>query len=106
MAAEPNIEELSSHTGLADHVANCALEAYKKLSKRGKPQRLKEWTLLSAVVMKKQDENQIHFKTVSLATGSKCIGKSKMSPQDLECMAHSIRLSNSLDCFILKPKRR
>ena len=39
---------------LSDNVAKAALSTYSKLPKRGKPQRNKEWTLLSAVIMRKQ----------------------------------------------------
>ncbi|GFN93039.1 tRNA-specific adenosine deaminase 1-like [Plakobranchus ocellatus] len=70
---------LGLQSGLADNIAKAAIETYEKLPKRGKPQQLKEWTLLSAVIMKMQDENEVCWKAVSLATGSKCIGKSKMS---------------------------
>ena len=41
-------------TGNSDHpieVAKAAYDAYRELPKKGKPQKLKEWTLLSAVIM-------------------------------------------------------
>ncbi|CAL1535267.1 unnamed protein product [Lymnaea stagnalis] len=64
----------------ADDIADCAFISYKELPKKGKPQHNKEWTLLAAIIMKIENQTDTTLKTVALATGSKCIGKSKMSP--------------------------
>ncbi|KAH9495636.1 tRNA-specific adenosine deaminase 1, partial [Bulinus truncatus] len=73
----------------ANSIADEAFRAYKVLPKKGKPQLHKEWTLLAAVIMKSKirhseesSENNLTkdvLETVALGTGSKCIGKSKMS---------------------------
>ncbi|XP_013410521.1 tRNA-specific adenosine deaminase 1-like [Lingula anatina] len=56
-----------------DHYAN-------KLPKKGKPVPRREWTLLAAVVMTIDKTNGAYEASlVSLGTGSKCIGQSKMS---------------------------
>jgi len=72
------------HPQFPERIAASAYTAYEKLPKKGKPQKLKEWTLLSAVIMKscKLSENKnddYKLKAVALGTGSKCIGKSQMS---------------------------
>lgn len=51
---------------------------YKKLGKKGKPQCGKEWTYLAAFV---QSDDNGKLKVVAMATGTKCIGINKMSPQ-------------------------
>ncbi|KAL5021831.1 hypothetical protein ScPMuIL_000986 [Solemya velum] len=67
----------------AEEVAEKCYEFYDKMPQKGKPQKDKEWTLLSAVVMTKQngDGDKVSLKVVSMGTGSKCIGQSKMSPK-------------------------
>ncbi|BFZ12905.1 hypothetical protein BsWGS_15944 [Bradybaena similaris] len=66
---------------LAKEIAEAVIHTYKKLPKKGKPQSNREWTLLSGVVMSIKEKFGIKLKTLSLGTGSKCIGKSKMSPK-------------------------
>ncbi|CAG5115588.1 unnamed protein product [Candidula unifasciata] len=66
---------------LANEIAKTVINTYKKLPKKGKPQSNREWTLLSGVVMSVKEKSGIKLQTVSLGTGSKCIGKSKMSPK-------------------------
>ncbi|XP_060553450.1 tRNA-specific adenosine deaminase 1-like isoform X2 [Ruditapes philippinarum] len=63
----------------SEKVARLCTEKYERLPKTGKPQAGKEWTLLSGVVMCIQKETSYDLEIVSLATGSKCVGKSKMS---------------------------
>ncbi|XP_048253568.1 tRNA-specific adenosine deaminase 1-like [Haliotis rufescens] len=63
----------------ADSVAQCCYGYYKSMPKTGKPTMGQEWTLLSAVVMTTQTETGCSMKVVGMGTGSKCIGKSKMS---------------------------
>ncbi|XP_048728117.2 tRNA-specific adenosine deaminase 1-like [Ostrea edulis] len=62
----------------ADKVADLCYAKYQSLPKKGKPQRDKEWTLLSCVVLTR---NAKEMRVVSLGTGTKCIGKSKLSPE-------------------------
>jgi len=64
------------HSIFAQQVAKLCAEHYsKKLSKNGKPQRGREWTLMSAIVMASETEG---MSVVAMGTGSKCIGRSKM----------------------------
>ncbi|XP_061197976.1 tRNA-specific adenosine deaminase 1-like [Saccostrea echinata] len=60
----------------ADKMADLCYKKYQSLPKKGKPQKGKEWTSLSCVVITKNQEMRV----VSLGTGTKCIGKSKLSP--------------------------
>ncbi|XP_045193542.2 tRNA-specific adenosine deaminase 1-like [Mercenaria mercenaria] len=62
-----------------EKVAKLCVEKYDRLGKTGKPQVGREWTLLAGVVMCIQKETDYVLDIVSLATGSKCVGKSKMS---------------------------
>lgn len=63
---------------LADRVAGICLEKFDGLPEKGKPINGKEWTLLSGVVQQSSDDDG-RLKVVSLATGTKCIGASKLS---------------------------
>ncbi|KAL1518256.1 hypothetical protein ABEB36_001904 [Hypothenemus hampei] len=56
-------------------IAKLSLEKFDTLPKTGKPQE-NEWTVLSSII---KEENE-QFYVVSLGTGSKCIGKTKMCP--------------------------
>nr|XP_026496877.1 tRNA-specific adenosine deaminase 1 [Vanessa tameamea] len=60
-----------------DSIAEKCINLYEKLPKSGKPIE-NEWTVLSCVVQ--YDKVSTTFDVVSLGTGSKCIGVSKMSP--------------------------
>ncbi|KAL8585753.1 hypothetical protein ACOMHN_040535 [Nucella lapillus] len=59
----------------ADKVAELCYQHYTRLPKKGKPQPGKEWTLLAAVVLQKNSGLTV----VSMGTGSKCLGRSRMS---------------------------
>ncbi|RZF37820.1 hypothetical protein LSTR_LSTR007182 [Laodelphax striatellus] len=59
----------------ANKIAALCFDKYASLSKNGKPVKDKEWTLLAGFVV----ENNNHFEVVSLATGTKCIGRSFMT---------------------------
>lgn len=65
---------------LADQVASLCLDKFDSLPNQGKPVDGKEWTLLSGIVQSSDIEgNTDHeLKVVSLATGTKCIGASKL----------------------------
>lgn len=60
---------------MEDELAEICFKKYSELGKNGKP-RSNEWTLLAGFVMELPDGS---LRLVSLATGTKCIGKSKMS---------------------------
>uniref|UniRef100_A0A0B6ZQW8 tRNA-specific adenosine deaminase 1 n=4 Tax=Arion vulgaris TaxID=1028688 RepID=A0A0B6ZQW8_9EUPU len=72
-----NTNDYYSH--LSKEIANAVIDTYRKLPKKGKPLIEREWTLLAGVVMSIKETSGIKLKTVSLGTGSKCVGKSKMS---------------------------
>lgn len=55
----------------ADQVAQLCLSKYAKFGKNGKPSE-KEWTVLSGIVLKKNDGS---LSLVALATGTKCLGE-------------------------------
>lgn len=55
-------------------IAEMSLNCFKTLPKSGKPKE-DEWTILSSIIL----ENGGEFNVVALGTGSKCIGKNKMS---------------------------
>lgn len=59
----------------AERVAQLCYEQFEKLPKSGKPTE-NQWTYLAAIVKHCNEELEI----VSMATGSKCIGRSKLSP--------------------------
>lgn len=60
----------------ADRIAGLCLEKFDRLPDKGKPLSGKQWTLLSGVVQAENDLGSL--KVVSLATGTKCIGASKL----------------------------
>ncbi|KAF5283149.1 hypothetical protein FQA39_LY17407 [Lamprigera yunnana] len=61
-----------------NHIAMLSLNHFKNLPKRGKPNVIKhEWTVLSCIIQENRLTND--FQVVALGTGSKCIGKAKMS---------------------------
>ncbi|CAH1799538.1 unnamed protein product [Owenia fusiformis] len=64
-----------SSVTLADTIATVCCNHYRlTLTKKGKPQHGKEWTLLAAVVMEINND----YTVVAMGTGSKCIGESKL----------------------------
>jgi len=68
----------------ADKVAQLCCEHFKKLNKKGKPQSKHEWTLLAAIVQNiQQQECLCSMDVVAMGTGSKCIGRRKMSNQGI-----------------------
>uniref|UniRef100_A0A8I6GI65 tRNA-specific adenosine deaminase 1 n=1 Tax=Rattus norvegicus TaxID=10116 RepID=A0A8I6GI65_RAT len=72
----------------ADEIAQLCYAHYIKLPKQGKPEPNREWTLLAAVVKIQTPANQacdtpdkqiqVTKEVVSMGTGTKCIGQSKM----------------------------
>lgn len=62
-----------------DLVMRASIEHYEKLPKTGKPKE-NEWTIMSSIVGAFRDSNKINLVVLSLGTGSKCIGRSFMSP--------------------------
>ncbi|XP_023683111.2 tRNA-specific adenosine deaminase 1 isoform X1 [Paramormyrops kingsleyae] len=71
----------------ADEIARLCYDRFSELPKRGKPEPNREWTLLAAVVRVSAlqtgdpDRKTTVKEVVSLATGTKCIGQSAMSPR-------------------------
>ncbi|XP_061878347.1 tRNA-specific adenosine deaminase 1 isoform X2 [Entelurus aequoreus] len=69
----------------ADEVAQLCYESFAALPRRGKPEPGREWTLLAAVVKITQSESanshSVEKEVLSLGTGTKCIGKTTMSPK-------------------------
>nr|CAD7455030.1 unnamed protein product [Timema tahoe] len=75
-------QQLENDTLFADRVANCCYAKYASLPKTGKPSS-REWTPLAGVVKAEhQDESfrdALSVEVVALGTGSKCLGRSKLS---------------------------
>ncbi|CAG9795172.1 unnamed protein product [Diatraea saccharalis] len=67
---------MSLKSGHVDEIVEKCIDIFKKLPKNGKPIE-KEWTVLSCVLQ--YDRITTTFEVVSLGTGSKCIGATKMS---------------------------
>ncbi|KAF2898553.1 hypothetical protein ILUMI_07624 [Ignelater luminosus] len=59
-------------------IAKLCIDHFQNLPKTGKPT-AKEWTILSCIV--KENTIAHHLEVVALGTGSKCIGKSRLSPK-------------------------
>ncbi|XP_029993210.1 LOW QUALITY PROTEIN: tRNA-specific adenosine deaminase 1-like [Sphaeramia orbicularis] len=66
----------------ADEIARLCYRRFAELPRRGKPEPGREWTLMAAVVQltRGQDSGRVEKEVVSLGTGTKCIGRSAMSP--------------------------
>ncbi|XP_028304113.1 LOW QUALITY PROTEIN: tRNA-specific adenosine deaminase 1 [Gouania willdenowi] len=66
----------------ADEVARLCYERFRSLPRRGKPEAGREWTLLAAVlkVTRDGDPSSAEMEVVSMGTGTKCIGRTAMSP--------------------------
>ncbi|XP_028843765.1 tRNA-specific adenosine deaminase 1 isoform X2 [Denticeps clupeoides] len=64
----------------ADEIAQLCYDRFRDLPKRGKPEIGREWTLLAAVVKITRGQDMAEKEVVSLGTGTKCIGRSAMSP--------------------------
>lgn len=87
---------MTGDTNFANNIAWVCFDHYKKLGKKGKPQHGKEWTHLAAIVQSGDDSK---LKVVAMATGTKCIGKNKMSPQgDIVNDSHAEVLARR--CFL------
>ncbi|KAM9470131.1 tRNA-specific adenosine deaminase 1 isoform 1-T1 [Clarias gariepinus] len=66
-----------------DEVTRMCYERYAALPRRGKPEVGREWTQLAAVVQVTRcpDTHAVLKEVVALGTGTKCIGRSAMSPK-------------------------
>lgn len=69
-------------TEFADEIARLCYDRFGKLPTKGKPESGREWTLLAAVVQLSRcsQSGDVKKEVVSMGTGTKCIGKSSMSP--------------------------
>ncbi|XP_027128513.1 tRNA-specific adenosine deaminase 1 isoform X2 [Larimichthys crocea] len=67
----------------ADEIAGLCYGRFNQLPRRGKPEPGREWTLLAAVLQLTRcaDSDTVEKKVVSLGTGTKCIGRTAMSPK-------------------------
>lgn len=74
-------EDGTDGAGFADRVARLCLEKFDQLPGKGKPISGKEWTLLSGVV--RSDGSLEALEVVAVATGTKCIGRSKLCGKGL-----------------------
>uniref|UniRef100_A0A674NQD2 tRNA-specific adenosine deaminase 1 n=1 Tax=Takifugu rubripes TaxID=31033 RepID=A0A674NQD2_TAKRU len=66
----------------ADEIATLCYERFHQLPRRGKPEPGREWSLLAAVVKVTRwtPSEEVTKEVVSLATGTKCIGRTALSP--------------------------
>lgn len=71
-----NLTKFKMDHNIGEKIAVLCIKQFHSLPKTGKPKE-NEWTILSCIV-KEQDSI---LEVVSLGTGSKCIGKSKMCPK-------------------------
>ncbi|KAK7866915.1 hypothetical protein R5R35_001656 [Gryllus longicercus] len=75
----------AKNTKLADRIADLCFQKYNELPKKGKPNKF-EWTYMAGIVKVEgwqrgggYDVDSLRMEVVSLGTGSKCIGQSKLS---------------------------
>ncbi|KAF8771905.1 tRNA-specific adenosine deaminase 1 like protein [Argiope bruennichi] len=61
-----------------DEVAKLCYKHFKKLPKKGKPQGIRDWTLLACIAMSKEYPKR-SLKVITLTTGTKCLGFSQLS---------------------------
>nr|CAD7578325.1 unnamed protein product [Timema californicum] len=77
-------QQSENATLFADRVANCCYAKYASLPKTGKPSS-REWTPLAGVVKVEHHdesfEDALSVEVVALGTGSKCLGRTKLSPR-------------------------
>ncbi|TKS73090.1 tRNA-specific adenosine deaminase 1 [Collichthys lucidus] len=77
----------------ADEIAGLCYERFNQLPRRGKPEPGREWTLLAAVVQLTRCADTVKKEVVSLGTGTKCIGRTAMSPK-VSCVKNTDRFSS------------
>ncbi|TRZ00165.1 hypothetical protein DNTS_020919 [Danionella cerebrum] len=65
----------------ADEIAALCYARFESLPRRGKPEPGREWTLLASVIQLSETAEKELKKVVALGTGTKCIGRSAMSPK-------------------------
>ncbi|KAK4872921.1 hypothetical protein RN001_014950 [Aquatica leii] len=84
-----------------NQIASLSINHFNNLPKKGKPN-INEWTVLSCIVQENKLRN--HFEVVALGTGSKCIGKGKMSPKgDILNDSHAeVICRRAFLCYIYK----
>ncbi|PNF38265.1 hypothetical protein B7P43_G11619 [Cryptotermes secundus] len=78
--------ESDMDTNFANEIAELCYSKYMNLPKTGKPKEGREWTHVAGIVVadgwqrRSDRSSNVPKYVVALGTGSKCIGKSKMSP--------------------------
>nr|XP_061813072.1 tRNA-specific adenosine deaminase 1-like [Nerophis lumbriciformis] len=73
----------SSPVVAADEIAKLCYERFNELPRKGKPEPGREWTPLAAVVKitRCAKSDIVEKEVVSIGTGTKCIGRTAMSPK-------------------------
>ncbi|XP_066506198.1 tRNA-specific adenosine deaminase 1 isoform X2 [Hoplias malabaricus] len=66
----------------SDEISQLVYDVYLSLPRKGKPEAGLQWTLLAAVLkITEKTGHSVHREVVALGTGTKCIGRSAMSPR-------------------------
>lgn len=76
MCGDREIQNTEVMSTFCDKIAQACIDHFKSLPKTGKP-KTTEWTVLSCIVQHNSETDTLEV--VALGTGSKCIGKGKMS---------------------------
>ncbi|KAJ2830220.1 hypothetical protein GGI24_001960 [Coemansia furcata] len=76
---------MAADTSFADQIAQCVIDSYRALPKRGKPTSKgpgkEEWTVLAGFVIEDtRPEASQRFKCVALGTGLKCLNTGQLRP--------------------------
>jgi tRNA-specific adenosine deaminase 1 len=75
------MNKMAAFTDHAVEIVELCMKKYKELGKKGKPLSGEEWTPFAAFIVLTSNENAVSgysIEVVSLATGSKCIGRNQM----------------------------
>ena len=70
---------IADNSAFSDQVASLCYKHFDNLAKKGKPVLLKEWSILAAVVLRLETEENVDLQVVSMGTGSKCVGQGQLS---------------------------
>ena len=93
------------YSNFADKVAKLCCDHYAKvLSKRGKPQKRKEWTFMAAIILMKT--NQSEMSVVAMGTGSKALGQSKVNCNVVHDGHAEIMARRAFRCYLYNELER